>query len=131
MRKFAGLFDKLYFTESSFGLPVIEGVLMRVPVQGLFVLRGHPLLDEGDGPYSGWLVFDKVRDSMRTVTEYVGESKMTKNFKESYNVQDGPFPASAEDDEVSTFGFEGLQLDPRAWIDNWIVRAGSFELIIE
>ncbi len=130
MRKFAGFFDKLHFTESNFGHPVIEGALMRVPVSGLFVLRGHPLLEEGDGPYSGWIVFDEVRDSTRTVIEYIGEPKITKNFKEPYDVQDGPFPRAAED-KVTTFEFEGLQLDPRAWIDNWTVRAGSFVLIVE
>lgn len=130
MRKIAGFFDNLYFTESSFGQPVIHGATMRIPVRGLFVLRGHPLLDRGDGPYAGWLIFENVHESIRTITEYVGESKLEAEFGEPYEIKDGPF-FEGVGNSVTTFGFEGLQLEPKAWIDNWIVRAGSFELIID
>lgn len=130
MKKIVGFFDNLYFTESSFGLPVTHGANMRIPVRGLFVLRGHPLLDSSDGPYTGWLVFENVQDSRRIVTEYVGESKLSRDFREPYEIKDGPFPSNAGD-AVTTFGFEGLQLEPKAWIDNWVVRAESFELIID
>jgi len=130
MRKIAGFFDNLHFTESSFGLPVVHGSTLRIPVRGLFVLRGHPLLENGDGPYTGWLVFENVRDSRRTVTEYTGESKLAGEFGKPYEVEDGPFPQVVGDPGV-TFEFEGLQLEPKAWVDNWIVRADSFELIVD
>ncbi|GLQ95090.1 hypothetical protein [Dyella acidisoli] len=104
---------------------------MRVPVKGVFALRGHPLLKESDGPYQGWLVFENVIDSNRTVTEYIGESRATKNFKEPYDIKDGPFLPQATGSATAEFAFEGLQIEPRAWIDNWIVRAGSFELVID
>lgn len=63
------------------------------------------------------------------VTEYIGEAKVVRDFKEPYDIQDGPLPSPVETN-ATTFGFNDLQLEPRAWIDNWIVRTDSFELII-
>lgn len=91
------------------------------------MLEGHPLLSEGDGPYAGWLVFEGVSSSSRTVTEYIGGPKAPGGYLEPYFQEDGPYPAQSGDQNVYTF--EGLQIDPLAWIDNWIVRAASFQFL--
>jgi hypothetical protein len=123
-------FDKLHFTECSLGTPAIDGDTFRIPVSGLFVLRGHPLLAEGDGPHAGFLVFKGVTHSLRDVIEYIGDPRAPQGFKSPYRVEDAPFPQSNEHGQIE-YGFEGLQLTPCAWIDNWVVRADSFELHVE
>jgi len=122
-------FDKLHFSECTFGAPIIEGRVMRVRVEGLFVLGGHPLLAEGDGPYCEILCSGELRNRNRDVMEYIGDPKKPEGFKEQYRVADGPFAGSATGPQTE-FGFEGIQASPSAWID-WIVHAESFELVVD
>lgn len=130
MTAYAGDFDKIYFTSCSLGTPIVSGKEMRIPVTELFVLRGHPLLSRGDGPYSGWLVFSGVAHSGRTVSEYIGGKLASGGFKEPYLIEDRSFPELASN-EFNDYCFEGSQLDPGAWIDNWIVKAESFQLLVD
>lgn len=131
MRSFPGFFEQIFFTESTTGQPIICDGTMRVSVRGLFVLRGHPLLQEGDGPYQGWLVFDGVNSSKRTVTEYDQENGTDSRprFKAMYEVVDGPFPTPTCG-ELQDFGFETMQEKPEAWVDDWVIQANSFTLIV-
>ncbi len=122
-------FEKLHFTESNFGALDVGVDQIRIPVSGLFVLRGHPLLSQGDGPYAGWLVFGGVTSSNRTVTKYLGGSMAPGGYKEPYSREDGPFQG-ASNREQKEYAFEGLQQDPCAWVDNWVVTAASFQLLI-
>jgi hypothetical protein len=127
MRIFPANFDKLFFTESCFGAAAIDGNVLQVPVKDLFALKGHPLLIDGDGPYAGLLVFRGVTHSYRKVVEYVGDTRAPQGFKTAYGIEDGPFP---QGDGKSVFKFEGLQLEPRAWID-WDIHADTFELQVD
>jgi hypothetical protein len=123
-------FEKLYFTECVLGKAVVSGETMRIQVRGLFVLRGHPLLSVGYGPHSGWFVFNGVTHSSRTVTEYIGDPKAPEGFKDPYSVED-EVPSLASTAQPRDYAFEGLQDEPCAWVDNWIVRAASFQLQIQ
>jgi hypothetical protein len=123
-------FNKLHFTESNLGTPIVLANEVRIPVSGLFVLHGHPLLSKGDGPYSGWLVFTAVTHSTRTVTEYIGGPMASGGFKEPIHHEDGPF-LNTENNDRKEYSFEGLQQDPSAWIDNWIINAASFQLLVD
>jgi len=130
MRVYAENFEKIGFTESEFEAPVISGATMRVRAIRLPLLHGHPLLSEGHGPYSGWLVFSGVTHSSRIVFEHIGGPMAPGGFKEPYRVEDGPFPLM-ENVPQNEYAFEGRQVDPWAWIDNWIVTAESFRLEVE
>lgn len=131
MREIHESFDKLYFPESVLGHGRIERGRLIVPISGLFVLAGHPLQEEGGGPYEGELVFEGVLDSRRTVTEYIGDSRKPEGFKAPQEVVDEVFVAQAEDvSSTQQYGFEGYQDEPSAWIDNWIVQAQSFKLVL-
>jgi hypothetical protein len=131
MREIQGFFDKLYFSESVLGHGHMEGERLIVPIRGLFVLAGHPLQADGGGPYEGELVFDGVLDSRRTVTEYIGDSRKPEGFKAPREVVDEVSIVQAEDvGSTQQYGFEGYQDEPSAWIDNWIVQAHSFKLVL-
>ena len=126
MRVVNGFFDKLYFTESILGPVRVEGRSVRVPVESLFVLGGHPLASEGGGPYGGELVFDSVTDSRRTVIEYIGDSRNPDGYKEPYEIVDDLASDKPVTMNSERFAFEGYQIAPSAWIDDWVVTAGSF-----
>lgn len=129
MREFAGYFDKLYFTESVLGVPIVEGTRLRLPVRGIFLLSGHPLEHEGSGPFEGELVFYGVSDSRRTVTEYIGDSRNPTGFNSPREVIDEVATGTLDAISASQkFCFEGYQEEPSSWIDNWAVQASSFTL---
>ena len=131
MREIQGFFDKLYFSESVLGPLSIDGGRLIVPISGLFVLAGHPLQEEGGGPYKGELVFDGVLDSRRTVTEYIGDSRRPEGFKAPKEVVDEVSADAAQAiSSVQRYGFEGYHDQPSAWIDNWVIQAQSFKLIL-
>jgi hypothetical protein len=131
MRAINGFFEKLYFSESELGKACLDGAQLRVSVSGLFLLGGHPLEGEGCGPYEGELIFDGVADSRRTITEFVGNSRKPDGFKPPREVVDEISFEAPVEDTLQEFGFDGYQESPSAWIDNWLVRAKSFELRIE
>lgn len=128
MREIFNFFDKLYFTESILGRRSIEGRLLVVPANGLFVLAGHPLQNEGSGPYKGELVFEGVLESRRIVTEYIGNPRKPEGFKAPREIVD-EFLADFTESVSSTqkYCFEGYQDEPSAWIDNWTIQAQIFK----
>jgi hypothetical protein len=126
-----GFFDKLHFTESVLDPARLSGTSMRVPVEGLFVLAGHPLQAEGLGPYRGELVFDGVADSRRTVIEYAGDSRKPEGYKQPYEVVDDVPHESHVPSDMAKFAFEGYQAAPSAWIDDWVVIANAFSLHVD
>jgi len=94
------------------------------------VLGGHPLEGEKFGPYQGELVFDHVTDSRRTVIEYIGDSRKPDGYRDPYEVVDdvgGDQPVSSN---LQKFTFEGYQMSPSAWVDEWVVMAASFSLYV-
>lgn len=129
LKTFSENFENIFFTESKFGELDLVGNVLRIPVSGLFVLMKHPLILSGDGPYEGWLVFEGVSSSSRTVTEYIGGPMAPGGFAEPYHKEEGPFPAALE--TQNEYAFEGRQLKPFAWIDNWVVKAKSFRFVLK
>jgi hypothetical protein len=130
MRVIDGFFDKLYFTESILGPVGSEGTSLRVPVEGLFVLGGHPLEVESRGPYRGELVFDNVTDSRRTLVEYIGDSRKPDGYREPYQIVDDLAGAKRVTSNLQRFTFEGYQTSPSAWVGEWSVTAASFSLCV-
>jgi hypothetical protein len=128
MREIQGNFDKLHFTESTFGKVCFDGLRLRIPVKGIFLLRGHPLEVMGYGPYEGELIFDGVASSCKTITEYIGDTQNPTGFKPPREMVDEIIGSDLQSDEFQEFVFEGYQESPSAWIDDWIVRAKSFVL---
>lgn len=118
-------FDEIHFTESRIGTPVVGRDCLRIPVKGLFLMRGHPLLSHTPGPIDGTMIFEGVARSVRTVVEYLGDPRHPSEFKEPRQEQDGPF-SSETADGCQDFEFEGLWESPPAWIDKWTVRARRF-----
>ncbi len=123
-------FDLLHFTESNLGKALVSGDMLLIPVNGLQALRGHPCAD-ATGPLIGTLVFKGVASSRRKVIEYIGEPPLYEpgRFKEPYVVEDTTAATTAEG--LREYTFEGLQLEPRAWVESWVVHARSFELIVD
>lgn len=73
-----------------------------------------------------------VSDSRRTVTEYIGDSRNPEGFKAPREVVDEIDVAHAQDmSTTQVYAFEGYQERPSVWIDNWIVRAHSFKLVLD
>jgi hypothetical protein len=122
-------FDRLHFTESRLGNPLVEGRTLCIPVHGVLPMMGHPLMDGGPQLLSGRLLFRGVATSRRGVTEYIGDPKNPDGFKDEYSVEDLP-PNPSESGDCRMYIFEGLFEDPVAWVD-WDVLAESFELIID
>jgi len=129
MREFQEFFGKLYFSESVLGRGRIEDGELIIPISGLFVLSGHPLQDEGNGPYTGELVFVGVLDSRKTVKEYIGDSRKPEGFKAPREVIDD-IPVSHHLSPTQQYGFEGYQEEPSAWVDNWLIQARLFKFRI-
>lgn len=125
-------FEALFFSESLLGQPSMIGTTLVVPVSGVLPLGGFPLVGGEGGSISGTLMFRGVVSSRRIVTEYIGNPKNPDGFKEPYVVEDIFGGSGAElAGGLREYGFEGTQEDPRAWIDDWVVRAKSFEFDID
>lgn len=121
-------FDALFFTESSLGKPLLVGDILTVPVSGVLPLGGYPITHQS-GSISGRMIFRGVASSSRVVTEYIGDPTKPDGFKNPYEISD------IDGDETNAglreYAFEGVSEDPMAWIDNWLVRAKSFEFEID
>jgi hypothetical protein len=128
MKEIVGFFDKLHFTESTLWSPSITTTQLRVPITGLMILQGHPMESSGYGPYSGDLVFDDVVSSRRTVIEYIGDPRNPSGFGTPRQVAD-EFEAKSSM-QLQNFTFEGLIRNPDAWVDEWVVLAREFRLLI-
>jgi hypothetical protein len=126
----AGFFDKLYFTDSTMKQPHISTEQLRVPISGLLLLKGHPLECRGYGPYRGELIFNGVVTSQRTLIEYIGDRKNPSGFGPAKKVADA-FSHRPMSPHGERFSFEGLILDPDAWVDEWLVVATEFKLLVE
>jgi hypothetical protein len=126
----SGHFNKIFSTDCDLSDPKITGGRLIVFVQGIGVIPGHPFFEK-IGPSqiryfrSGHLIFDGVEDSLRELTDFVGDPRDRKVTK-PYVVKDGPFPKPAQATQV--FRFEGRP-KPHAWVD-WTVMAVSFTLEI-
>ncbi|MDR8386102.1 hypothetical protein FHJ31_14420 [Pseudomonas sp. Fig-3] len=129
MRRIPENFDKLHFTESRLGNPVVEGRTLCIPVDGLLPMMGHPLMDGGPRLLSGRLIFRGVVTSRRDLTEYIGDPKSPDGFKDEYSVEDLP-PQSNDSGVCRMYLFEGLFDEPVAWVD-WDVLAESFEFVVD
>lgn len=95
MRQIPEHLDDLHFTETRLGKPQVQDRTIRIPVQGLLTLTGHPLAAESAGSIQGGLVFRGVAASRRTLTEYIGNPRNPDGFKDDYILEDLP---PAEDD---------------------------------
>jgi hypothetical protein len=119
-------FDALFFTESTFGEPVLERDTLTVPVTGVLPLGDYPLA--GAGPLAGKLIFRGVASSSRTVTEYIGDPTKPDGFEAPYDITD--IERDGDILQLREYAFEGVSERPSAWIDNWVVRAFSFDFEI-
>lgn len=130
MKEIPNFFENIFFSECFFGESVIEGGCLIIPVRGVFVMKGHPLLSDSPGPHNGRLIFCGVSESRRTVTEYIGSSREPEGFKPPVDLID-VFESDSRCGQVREYAFEGSQDVPSAWVDNWVVRACSFKFILE
>lgn len=130
MVRIENYFDDLFFTESTLGVPLVEGNVVRVPVYGLFPIRNHPLLQHSNGPVHATLVFEGVVRSERILVEYIGDPKKPEGFRDQRREKDGPFPYPECETERREFGFEGFWETPPAWIEDWVIEARNFALEI-
>ncbi|MGA3892033.1 hypothetical protein ACI2S3_25575 [Ralstonia nicotianae] len=128
MRRVVGHFDDLHFTESHFGPPSVEEGVLEIPVSGLLTLRGHPLCDGTLNPIRGYLVFNGVSKSVRKITEYIGDPRSPRGFKEEYLVED--ICTIGQEAGGTTYLFEGIMREPVAWVE-WEVSAKNFELLVD
>ncbi|MCP5014124.1 MAG: hypothetical protein GY938_02430 [Ketobacter sp.] len=100
---------------------------MVVPVSGLYVMEGHPLAKGKGGPFKGRLKFIGVRNSTRNICEYIGNPKQPNGFKEPRDIEDGPLEQVMVPEILQEYGFEGFLENPAAWVNDWVVKARSFE----
>jgi hypothetical protein len=126
-----GYFEKIFFPDCNVSGPKIIDKRLVVCVQGIGVIRSHPLYEPLGGRgvryfRSGHLIFDDVQESLRELTEFIGDPKDRK-FGKPYLVKDGPFPKPAQPTQI--FRFEGTPALPYCWVD-WTVVAVSFSLEI-
>jgi hypothetical protein len=128
MREIDGFFDELFFTECVLGVAEVHDGDLSIPVQGLFVLGGHPLATERAGPYQGELVFVGAVESRRRLIEYIGDPRKPNGFKPPREELEPRVGGDAKDEMLQEFGLEGYLETPSAWVDDWIIRARSFRL---
>ncbi len=121
-------FNKLFFTESILGDPVLVDDALTVRASGVFPLGGYPVTSR-EGSLSGNMIFKGVVSSSRTVTEYIGDPRNPEGFKEPYKVID--IIRNSEGLTIHEYAFEGGSENPEAWIDNWVVLAESFEFQLD
>jgi hypothetical protein len=112
-------FDALHFTESTFGTSMLIGSDLLVPIRGVVPV------DEPLRSLSGRLIFKGAQRSVRRVAEYIGDPRQPVGFKNPYIAEQQFAPAS---EDAREYAFEGVQTDPRAWVD-WVITAKSFEFI--
>ena len=121
-------FDTLFFTESFFGQPIIEGTSISVPIRDVLPVPQHPLA-HNNRALAGRFVFKGVRRSTRTIFEYIGAPPHPDGFREPYVVEDVDPPHTAMG-TAREYGFEGRQESPKAFVD-WVIWASSFEFVVE
>jgi len=119
-------FEHLHFSESCLGVPIVRGNDLFVPVSGLYVMSDHPLAVIRGGPFKGVMKFISVSSSSRNIAEYIDGSRSLKGFRDPYDVFDGPFPSSKNEDKLNEYGFEGFLEEPEAWVNDWVVHAKHF-----
>jgi hypothetical protein len=119
----------LHSTESNVGKPVVDGNDLIVPIESVFVLGGHPLCEENPGPHKGKFIFHDVYSSKCELTEYIGDPKKPDGFKDPYVIENMK-SREVEDGDVKEYAFEGIFVDPVAWVD-WEIQARSFEFVVE
>ncbi|MGI9279594.1 MAG: hypothetical protein ACR2PX_08180 [Endozoicomonas sp.] len=124
---FNGHFDGFNIYESTFGNPVRDGEDLIVPAIKLWILD-HTLGQYGD-VVTGIMRFRRVISSTREVTPYLNESG--RGFKESFFVDDGPFELTSKDICESGYFISGRIVDPYGCVDDWIIKAESFEFKCE
>lgn len=128
MLRIVGHFHDLHFTESYLGAPIVEDGVLKIPVSGIIPLRGHPLSDSVLKSIDGCLIFYHVSKSTRKITEYIGDPKKPRGFKEEYVVEDILTESEKAGGEI--FLLEGILRTPVAWVE-WEIQADSFELLAE
>lgn len=118
-------FDQLFTTDCLYGRPQIDGNTIRIRVNDLGLMKGHPLRPIGAANLvylsSCYFVFERVTSSQRKLTPYVGDPKAGR-FGAEHVEHDGPFSPAEGGQE---YAFEGRIEDPLAYVD-WCVVAGSF-----
>jgi hypothetical protein len=125
-----GYFDRLFLTDSTFGEPQIVGQRLAIPFRGLGLMPGHPLNTTNQVSYlpQGRLVFDRVRSSQRTISEYLRSPSENAFKPERTVITDGPFPPVTE--PLRRFELEGVSERPPGWIAEWTIEAALFQLEI-
>jgi hypothetical protein len=112
--------EYLDFTFSSFGKPLIEQQNGRiiVPVRYLKIYSGFPGYEAGVIVVEGNLIFERVVNSVREVSEIDQELTAASgktHYRASYRINDGPFPLVS--DSPFCFYIGGLTDDPPGWIE--------------
>ena len=132
MRQYEGFFDALFFTNCQFGSVQCSDMRLAIPVTEIYLLRGHPLEFAGYGPFAGQFVFEGATYSRRTVIEHIGDPRKTGKFRAPYDVIDEiPHTDQIYSEELLDFVFEGMQVFPSAWIDDWTIKARTFKLLVD
>ena len=125
-------FDLLYFTNCNLEKPLIYDAKIVIPNSQLGLLPGHPLNPDREMIFlsKSYLIFDKVKKSVRQLTGYVEDPPGSHNFKpleeNSKIVIDDNFPDINE--PVNLFGLEGAFEEPLEWVD-WEIESASFYLM--
>lgn len=125
-------FDLLYFTNCNLEKPLIYDAKIVIPNRQLGLLPGHPLNPDLEMIFlsKSYLIFDKVKKSVRQLTGYVEDPPGSHNFKpleeNSKIVIDDNFPDISE--PVNLFGLEGAFEEPLEWVD-WEIESASFYLM--
>ena len=127
-------FDKLYTIASDYEQAIALDDKMVIPTRNLGVIPGHPLNPTPAETIfipKCYLVFEKVKKSIRELWHYVAEPAESGHFKtveSSIAIVDGPFPDI--DEPVESFLIEGVMLVPHAWV-SWEIESVSFYLELE
>ena len=125
---FRGHFDGFNVVESTFGNPIRSGKDLLVPAKYLYILD-HAIGEYGSVA-TGILRFRRIISSTREVTEYVGDPRKD-GFKETVFVDDGPFELTRKDICESGYFIAGKIGDPLSRVDEWIIKAESFDFKCE
>ena len=128
MTRYYGHFDDLFMEDCGLGqLSVSGGTLRLLIVRDLMIWQEHPASHDNTRFYvDGFvMVFEGVVRSECKLHVYAGDPE-NDGFAETKTITHGPFPPYQGPTEV--YDLTGVLEDRSAWVESWIIEAGTFFL---